>query len=61
MRAVRNGPPGEGRRALWLSPDDALHHLSFSRTRASLHEALRAMSERGLLESGEVEKRNVEK
>jgi 8-oxo-dGTP pyrophosphatase MutT (NUDIX family) len=56
MRAVRNGPPGEGRRALWLSPEDAQHHLPFWRTRASLHKALRAMSERGLLESAVVEK-----
>jgi 8-oxo-dGTP pyrophosphatase MutT (NUDIX family) len=102
MRAVRNGPPGEGRRALWtairlrtrilyslsraiesriavlgahsaprrycatgqglcwdikgralgwLSPDEALRHLSFSPSRASLRKALVTMRERGLLPS----------
>jgi 8-oxo-dGTP diphosphatase len=56
MRAIRNGSPGEGRRSLWLSPDEALRHLSFSRARTSLRKALRAMIARGLVESGEVEK-----
>jgi len=49
MRAVRNGPPGEGRRALWLSPDEALHRLAFARSRASLRKALVTMRQRGLL------------
>ena len=49
MRAVRNGPPGEGRRALWLSPDEALHHLAYSRSRASLRKALVTMRQKGLL------------
>jgi 8-oxo-dGTP pyrophosphatase MutT (NUDIX family) len=49
MRAVRIGPSGEGRRTLWLSPDEALRHLSFSRSRTPLRRALVTMRQRGLL------------
>jgi 8-oxo-dGTP pyrophosphatase MutT (NUDIX family) len=49
MRAVRNGRPGEGRRSRWLSPGDALEHLSYARSRTSLRKALDTMRDRGLL------------
>lgn len=49
MRAIRDGRPGEGRRSLWLSPDEALQHLSYSRSRVSLRKALDTMREKGLL------------
>jgi len=43
MRALADGSPGEGRRALWLSPADALERLPFAEARASLRKALDAL------------------
>jgi 8-oxo-dGTP pyrophosphatase MutT (NUDIX family) len=48
MRALEDGSPGEGRRALWLPAAEALHRLSFPESRAPLRKALHAMHERGL-------------
>jgi 8-oxo-dGTP pyrophosphatase MutT (NUDIX family) len=43
MRALEAGLPGEGRRALWLSPADAMERLSFTEARGSLRKALDAI------------------